>query len=227
MPFHDEFSRVWEHAIRPAVEQDLQPPLVAVRVDESLLSGSIVTDILDGIAHARIVLADISVAQTGKWRGQRNANVMYEVGLAHATRQSTEVILIRTDKEEVNFDLAGIRVQSYDKADLPGTRTLIHTLLEDAIRQIDQSKSLQVQKAVDALDADTMEFITRWAAEPGFHGPSPASMGAALLSIIKSAALSRLQTLGVVRCVPNHPSGQAAFFWTEFGNAVIAKLRAA
>ncbi len=69
MPFHDEFSGVWEQAIRPAAEQDLTPPLAAVRVDISSLSGSVVTDILDGIAHARIVLADISIAQGGKWRG--------------------------------------------------------------------------------------------------------------------------------------------------------------
>ncbi len=134
--------------------------------------------------------------------------------------------MIRADKEEINFDLAGIRMQSYDQADLPRARVLIHTLLRDALKQIDQSKSLLVRKALDAFDADAMEFITRWATEPGFHGPSADYIGAALLSINKSAALSRLQTLGIVRCVPNHPSGQPAFFWTKFGNAVIAAFRA-
>ena len=34
---------------------------------------------------------------------------MYEVGLAHAARQNTEVLLVRSDTEEINFDLAGIR----------------------------------------------------------------------------------------------------------------------
>ncbi|MSR14892.1 MAG: hypothetical protein EXR86_10090 [Gammaproteobacteria bacterium] len=227
MPFHEEFLGVWEDAIRPAAEQDLMPPLSAVRVDVSSLSGSIVTDILDGIGHARVVLSDISVAQEGRWRGQRNANVMYEVGLAHAARQSTEVILIRSDIEEINFDLAGIRVHSYDKSNLGAARSLIHALLRDAIKQIDQTKSLLVQKALDALDADAMVFIASWGNESGFHGPSPQNMGGALLSINKSAALSRLQTLGIVRCDPNHTSGQVAFFWTEFGNAVIAKLRPA
>ena len=67
-----------------------------MRVNATILFGSIITDILDGIAHSKLVLADISVATTGKWAGQRNGNVMYEVGLAHAVRQSTEVLLIRS-----------------------------------------------------------------------------------------------------------------------------------
>ena len=44
---------------------------------------------------------------------------MYEVGLAHAARQNTEVLLVRSDTEEINFDLAGIRVHTYDRTDLP------------------------------------------------------------------------------------------------------------
>ena len=39
MPFHSEFTRVWEDAIRPTVEHDLRPPLSSsVRVDVSTLS---------------------------------------------------------------------------------------------------------------------------------------------------------------------------------------------
>lgn len=101
MPFHNEFTPIWRDAIQPAIEQDLQSSFTAERVDATVLSGSIVTSILDCIAHARIVLADISVAQEGRWKGQRNGNVLYEVGLAHASRQSTEVLLIRSDSEEV------------------------------------------------------------------------------------------------------------------------------
>ncbi len=76
MPFHDEFTPIWRDAIQPAIEQDLQPHLQAERVDATTLSGSIITGILDGIAHARVVLADISIAQEGRWKGQRNGNVM-------------------------------------------------------------------------------------------------------------------------------------------------------
>ena len=227
MPFHDEFEPIWQHAIQPAIEQDIAPGYKAERVDASVLSGSIVTSILDGIAHARIILADISIAQDGRWKGQRNGNVMYEVGLAHASRQATEVHLIRSDDEEIDFDIAGIRIHSYDCDNLVSARALFSRLLTDALEQIDQSKDLRAQRAVDALDADALEFIRSWGKEPGFHGPDPANMGGVLLSITKSAALSRLQTLGVVRCEPAHISGKPAFFWTEFGKAVIACAGAA
>lgn len=227
MPFHDEFTPVWLEAIQPAVDVDLGRDFKAERVDATVLSGSIVTRILDGIAHARLVLADISIAREGKWKGQRNGNVMYEVGLAHASRQAAEVLLIRSDAEEINFDLAGVRVHSYDPSDLPAARTYLSRLIHDSLGQIEQSKGLQVQKVIDALDADALVFVRTWGKAAGFHGPEPANMGGALLSITKAAALARLQALGVVRCEPTHSSGKPAFLWTEFGKAVVARLGAA
>lgn len=224
MPFHSEFSPIWIDALRPAIEQDLQPVLKAERVDASILSGSIIMDILDGIAHSKVVVADISVAQEGRWKGQRNGNVMYEVGLAHASRQSTEVLLLRSDSEDINFDLAGIRVHSYERGDIAASRERFARLIAETLAQIDHTKGLQVQKVVDALDADALEYIKSWGKSPGFHVPEPGSMGGALLSITKAAALSRLQSLGVVRCDPAHTSGRPAFFWTEFGKAVVARV---
>jgi hypothetical protein len=224
MPFHSEFSSIWHDALRPAIEQDLRPALVAKRVDASILSGSIIMEILDGIAHSRVVVADISIAQEGRWKGQRNGNVMYEVGIAHACRQSTEVLLLRSDSEDINFDLAGIRVHSYDRSDVAATRERFARLIADTLVQIDHTKGLQVQKAVDALDADALKFIKSWGGSPEFHGPEPGNMGEVLLSITKAAALSRLQTLGIVRCEPAHLSGKPALFWTEFGKAIVSRV---
>lgn len=227
MPFHDEFTPIWQDAICPAIETDLRVRLRAERVDTTILSGSIVTSILDGIAHARVVLADISVANEGRWKGQRNGNVMYEVGIAHASRQSSEVLLVRSDDEEINFDLAGIRVHSYDRRDTSAARTYFAQIVQEALGQIDQTKSLQVQRVIDALDADALAFVQSWGKAAAFHAPEPTSMGGALLSISKAAALSRLQALGVVRCDPKHASGKPAFYWSEFGKAVVARLCAA
>ena len=224
MPFHSEFSPIWDDALRPAIEQDLRPSLKAERVDASILSGSIIMEILDGIAHSRVVVADISIAQEGGWKGQRNGNVMYEVGIAHACRQSTEVLLLRSDSEDINFDLAGIRVHSYDRSDVAATRERFARLIADTLDQIDHTKGLQVQKAVDALDADALKFIKSWGKSSCFHGPEPGNMGEVLISITKAAALSRLQSLGIVRCEPAHPSGKPAFFWTEFGKAIVARV---
>ena len=178
MPFHDEFTPVWLEAIQPAIDQDLQLSVRAERVDATVLLGSIVTSILDGIAHARVVLADISIAHEGRWKGQRNGNVMYEVGLAHASRQSSEVLLVRSDAEEIKVDLAGIRVHSYERSNLQATRTYLASLIADTLGQIDQSKGLQVQKAIDALDADALEFIRSWVRDWASTCPSQRVWGA-------------------------------------------------
>jgi hypothetical protein len=135
-----------------------------------------------------------------------------------------EVLLLRSDDEEINFDVAGIRVHRYQRGDLIRSREVISRLLLDGLRQIDQTKNLQVQRAVHALDSDAMEFITAWASEPGFHGPVSTTMADALVSINRTAALARLQSLGIVRCEPLHPSGKPAFLWTPFGHEVLVHL---
>lgn len=216
MPFHDEFQRIWDEAIFPGVAD--VPPLTARRVDSTILSGSIVTDILDGIAHSRIVLADISIAETGRWVGQRNGNVMYEVGLAHAVRQTTEIVLLRSDAEPINFDLAQINIHKYDKTDLAATRKLITRIVSELINQIKQEKSLKVKKAIEQLD-NNAKFYIGLGLQGEFLGPDPKNMGEALVSISNKFTLSRLQELGIVRANPI-PDAQTAYSLSPFGLAV-------
>lgn len=127
MSFHDEFTPVWETAIGPAIQQGSDGLLRARRVDTTILSGSVITNILDGIAHSRLVLADVSVASEGIWKGQRNGNVMYEVGLAHAVRQPSEILLVRADDQPINFDLAQINITSISARTLSSLRFRSHS----------------------------------------------------------------------------------------------------
>jgi hypothetical protein len=223
MPFHDEFSSIWSNAIQPGIK-DVSGSLRARRVDASILSGSIITDILDGIAHSRLVLADISVATTGKWAGQRNGNVMYEVGLAHAVRQNTEILLIRSDNEPINFDLAHINIHHYDYKDLDSTRAKITGLANDLLKQIEQEKSLMVTKAIDGLDSDCIFYIREYALHGSFVGPDPKTMGEQLVSITYKAALARLQHLGIIKCDIQLNSGTPIYSITNFGKAVAKRI---
>lgn len=225
MSFNDStLEPVWQQAIQPAIEKDCG--LKAIRVDVSVLTGSVITSILDHVAHSRLVLAEISIMGTSsRWAGQRNGNVMYEVGLAQAVRQSTEVVVIRYDDEQINFDVAGIQVHRYPVSDFVGTRELIAKLIRNAVREIDNTKALLVQRAIDALDADTMNYIRANAGRP-FHEPPLDGPGLALVILANKwvMSLSKLQTFGMLRCEPTHPSGRPAYFWTPFGEAVIDRL---
>lgn len=224
MPFHDEFTPVWKEAIQPAVDHDVAGGLQARRVDATVLSGSIITDILDGIAHSKLVLADVSVAREGKWQGQRNGNVMYEVGLAHAIRQTSEILLVRSDGEPINFDVAHINIRQYDRDDLRAARLAISQFVRDLLRQIQQAKALKVTLAVDMLDASAIRYMSEFATKGPFAGPDPKTMGEELIAISNRAALSRLQQLGIVRCAMANVA-KPIFSLTPFGQAVAKRLR--
>jgi hypothetical protein len=224
MPFHAEFTPVWAQAIQPGIDNDSLTNLRAHRVDATTLSGSVITDILDGIAHSRLVLADVSVTRKGTWAGQRNGNVMYEVGLAHAIRHSTEIVLIRSDKEPLNFDIAQINANTYDRMDLDSTRKLIGRLVNEMMKQVKTEKSLKVQRALDQIDADMLVYLKQFAGGKPFYGPQPETRGDELSSIPRKAALSRLQQLGILRAAYIGDDRSPAFIITPFGKAVASAL---
>ena len=224
MPFHDEFALIWAQCFEPAIRLDLDVRLTSRRVDGSVLSGSIVTDILDGIAHSRIVLADISVAAEGRWAGQRNGNVMYEVGLAHAVRQTTEVLLVRSDSEPISFDVAGLNIRAYDRSDMPGSRALIAGYLRDLLQQVEQEKSLKVERAIGHLDSISVRYLAEYAAHGAFAGPDPKTMADELVSVSNRAALANLQHLGILRSHQLGDGGGVVFSSTAFGDAVMRRL---
>ena len=107
MSFAEAFSSRWENVLAPAIGRVKvnDKALAPVRVDARKVSDSILTEILDGIGRARVVLADITAHDARGFRG-RNGNVMYEVGLAHAVRLPEEVLLFRSDDQQLLFDVS-------------------------------------------------------------------------------------------------------------------------
>ena len=58
MSFAPEFNDRWLNVIEPTIREDIS--LEPVRVDFSISGESVVHDIIDGIAHSRLFLADIT-----------------------------------------------------------------------------------------------------------------------------------------------------------------------
>src|SRR5687768_3983687 len=107
MSFEERFDARWKDVLAPAVGliQNNGVPLDAHRVDLRNASDSILTEILDGIARCRVFLGDISAIGEINGKPVRSANVLYEVGLAHAVRQPEEVVLLRSDDAALGFDI--------------------------------------------------------------------------------------------------------------------------
>lgn len=237
MPFTTNFDSIWKEAIIPAANDCGLNPF---RVDLRKTSDSILVDILDGIAHAKLVFIDVSpvscspvslfsslLSPSSRRPQYPNGNVMYELGLAHASRQAEEVILVRNCSEtRLLFDMSGVRVHHYLASDMSRSRQIFSNLIRDALTTVDRTKSLQVAKAVQAITIDEIKLIRKY--WPNAFNLMAKDSNDNLNNIPSSLsfAAGNLQKLGLVRTEPLPKNGKISvnLFWTEFGNAVVKAL---
>lgn len=120
MPFSSDFQSVYLQVIKPACEA---LGLDAVRADEIMAPGNIIEQVRVAIQNARLIIADV----TGG-----NANVLYEVGLAHSLEKPT--LLLANNLADVPFDIRSQRLLLYDKESLATGEA--ETALRRALEQV-------------------------------------------------------------------------------------------
>lgn len=173
MSFDRAYEARWLNVISRAVNliEINGQPLEPHRVDFRSAGDSILTEILDGIAQCRTFVADITSIGDIGGRPVRNANVMYEVGLAHAMRQPEEVLLFRSDEHPLMFDISNVRVHRYDPDGSPDSATeLVRDKIAQSLREIDLRKNLAVRRIATALDYRSwMTLGKRWASLSSTH----------------------------------------------------------
>lgn len=106
MPFSGPIGGYYDSIYKPAIEKaKLKPD----RADADIYgTGKIIDQIWKGITSARVLLAELT---------NRNANVLYELGLAHALHKPVVLICSKANEDDVPFDLRHVRVIYYDKDD--------------------------------------------------------------------------------------------------------------
>lgn len=119
MPFKAEFSGVYL-ALQASIEE---LGLRCIRGDDIWDNHSIMQDVVDIIAKARIVICDCS----GK-----NPNVFYEAGIAHTLGK--EVILLTQADDDIPFDLRHLRYIKYLRNN-EGLESL-HNAVQKRVRNI-------------------------------------------------------------------------------------------
>lgn len=119
MPFRDELRSV-EKKIRASTGS---LGLSSVRADDMFTNQSVLGDLWSCILDARLIVADCT---------DGNANVFYELGLAHALEKKT--ILVGQSIRDVPFDLQQRRVLTYDLT--PSGLKRFQEDLTDAMTQV-------------------------------------------------------------------------------------------
>ena len=104
MPFHEKYRQVYDDAIRPTIEG---AQMRCTRADELYSTSPILVDVMEHIAKATVVIADLT---------DRNPNVFYELGLTHVAKQNRAVILIAERSDDIPFDLRHLRVLLYERS---------------------------------------------------------------------------------------------------------------
>lgn len=130
-PIGDYYQQIYEPAIRKA---GLRP----VRADADIFgTGKIIDQIWEGINAAKVLVAELT---------NRNPNVFYELGLAHALDKP--VVLVSSNEDDVPFDLKHIRVIYYNVSDPFWGQKLIEKVAENILSALTNPEEAVFKRAL-------------------------------------------------------------------------------
>ena len=118
MPFKTDFCSVYS-AMKEVLES-AELGFQCCRADEDLSGGLVMVKVLQELKDAEVIIADI----TGG-----NANVFYELGIAHTVKDAKSVVLVSQDKPP--FDVAPYHYCPYTVDNLE----LLKRMLEGAVKK--------------------------------------------------------------------------------------------
>ena len=96
-----DFDAVYREVISPAIEQAGFEPL---RADEEMTGGIIHKPMFERLILCEFAIADLTTA---------NANVFYELGVRHAVRPFSTILLFAEGGTQLPFDVAPLRAIPY------------------------------------------------------------------------------------------------------------------
>jgi hypothetical protein len=223
MSFDQQNQYRYDKVIAPAINEIRinKVPLKAYRVDTSKSGDSILTDILEGIAHSQMVLADVStVGKDSKTcEPYRNGNVMYEVGLALACRQSCDVLLIRDDKDKFLFDVSTVPHKWIDFTDIVAARQELQNELLHRLKEQTYFNDARVGMAVESLSVEEYKELKIMATNSPNTIWGPKDTGR--VNFLRMNSIPRLLDKGLIRFLGEFETGSPAYTPTPLGQVVV------
>jgi hypothetical protein len=223
--FDQKFQPRFDTVIEPAIGDHRIDgvALKSFRVDLNKSGDSILTDIVDGISHSQLVVADVSTIGRDSISGRpfRNANVMYEVGLALAIRQPEEVLLLRDDSDDFLFDVSTIPHMQVQFDDIDTARRRVSAEIGERLRLQVYMNDLRVERALRGLSIEEFEVLESFRKYPEASLCEPDREH---VNFRWMTAMPRLLDKGIVELHGALDGKYPAYRLTELGSAVNAKL---
>lgn len=164
MPFREPFNGYYQQLYRPTLEQ---LGYEVVRADDIFNPRPIMLNVQDSILAADMVLCELT---------DRNPNVLYELGLAHAIGKPA--IMVARSEDDIPFDLRHIQFITYDP-EQPGWRERLVAGITSSVHALEQSievwpPPLQAAEEIGRSSAGGVAEDPREVQRPvnlGFEGP--------------------------------------------------------
>ncbi len=167
MPFDEQYDKVYEELIVPATAMannklklsdgmELQP----YRTKDDIRTTSGWINVLEHLTTARIVLGVLT---------SNNPNVLYELGIAHATQQVARQILIADNEHKQTFDIKDLIYYKYDSIELATSVEPLAIRIEDAYKLYEIEKDEKIRKAKRILTPYAFDVLMLYGASRHFH----------------------------------------------------------
>lgn len=234
MPFATCLDEVYEDLIEPAANKlnsllginnaDLK--YVTYRTKDDLRTSSGWINVMKHLFTAQIVLGVLT---------SDNANVFYELGIAHATQPIRRQILIAKKDYKPKFDTKDLIYYEYDPDDLKGCIPPLATRMKNAIDEYSIEKEQIVAQARMKIGPNDFEVLMQhgkdrhfalhsndpvWKAEYEVqYGPGSFRRHVEGINNLCSYGLIGLNTKSVLS--NNNIRVEFSYWWTSLGNDVL------
>lgn len=202
MSFDERFLDRWTTLFEPALGslRHNGVPVRPFRVDLSKTSDAILTEILGAIGDSLVIVGEVTALDELNKRPIRNANVMYEIGIAHATRLPEEVVLFRSDHQYLDFDISGVRVHHYDPGgDATKTRAFIADTVVASLGALQSRQRAILRVAAESLTLPATMALFAIVQNGQLTHPSTRTFGQAVGAVEHTQAIGLLLSVGAIR----------------------------
>ena len=146
MPFQEDFDIVYGEIKSSLISNGM----ICNRADEIFGSVPIMAKVLKETLKAHFVIADLT---------NQNANVFYELGIAHSFKDAHHIILISQNINDIPFDIRHLGAIIYDPNNLKQLTSKIRISIEENRYHFDFFEVLQKKNIITNISNDMREFI--------------------------------------------------------------------
>jgi hypothetical protein len=239
MPFAPEYDPIYADLVEPAINctaTNLKRRLMAFRTKGDLRTTSGWIEVMEHLYTAQVVLGVLTSAV--------NANVQYELGIAHATQSIRRQVLIAETGYQPAFDTKDLIFMQYSPRSPRDSVKELSDRIQTALQEWKVDQETMVRHAIAKITPFEFEVLMQWYSASQFavatSGSGPGDYERRMAQLHGDDArfmdgvfqrhcdaIGRLQSSGLLglstRADP--PRIEFTYYWTDLGNLVLCNFK--